>query len=208
MCFPYIPHEGSTVYNDRTNGIELFEDYLLQIVLKFPDALLLLAGDFNARCGSRQDILFDDDVSFIFDEDVFYEADSFQMSRKSKDIVENSFGRALIDLCKNFSIHIFNGRNQKDKLGEFTCIANDGRSIVDYFIASSYLFPHIAEFEIGKRSESVHFPLHCKLKFESKDTYVESKQHNAGSSYNNNQHLSNEVFEKYKWDENKKKVLG
>ena len=66
MCFPYISPEVSSVYNeaDSTNGIELFEDYLLQIVLKFPDAMLLLAGDFNARCGSLQDILYDDDVIF------------------------------------------------------------------------------------------------------------------------------------------------
>ena len=41
MCFPYISTEGSSIYNkaDSTNGIKLFEDYLLQIVLKFPDAM-------------------------------------------------------------------------------------------------------------------------------------------------------------------------
>ena len=51
---PRVSPEESTVYNeiDGTNGIDLFQDYLLQFVSKCPDASLLLAGDFNARCGS------------------------------------------------------------------------------------------------------------------------------------------------------------
>ena len=79
LCFPFVPSEGSTVYNQTggTNGIDLFEDNLLQIVTKYPDASLLLAGDFNAGCGNLQDILHDDNVDYIFDQDSVYEANNF-----------------------------------------------------------------------------------------------------------------------------------
>lgn len=209
MCFPYISPEGSSIYNqaDCVNGIEILEDYLLQIVLKFPDALLLIAGDLNARCGSLQDILYDDDdVNFIFDEDVLYESDNFQVPRNSKDTVQNTFGRSLIELCKNFSVHIVNGRNIKDQLGEITCIANNGSSIVDYFIASSNLFQYITEFEVGKRSESVHFPLHCKLTFQL-NSFSETEGSPNPDNNTINQHLSHEALEKYRWDENKKNMF-
>lgn len=152
MCFPYISPDGSTIYND-VNGIDIFEDYLLQIIMKYPDASLLLAGDFNARCGSLQDVLVDDNVDYIFDEDSVYEIDSFQMNRKTKDLTHNAFGRSLIELCKSFSVHIVNGRMYQDSDGEITCTANDGSSIVDYFIASSNLFLNITDFEVGDRSE-------------------------------------------------------
>ena len=102
-----------TVYNqtDGTYGIDLFEDNLLQIASKYPDASLLLAGDFNARCGNLQDILYDDNVSYIFYQDPVYESDDFH--RSSKDLTQNAFGVSSIEMCKNFSMHIVNGRNNK-----------------------------------------------------------------------------------------------
>ena len=44
------------------------------------------------------------------------------------------------ELRKTYGIHILNGRSPGDTEGEITCTANDGYSIVDYFIASSNLF--------------------------------------------------------------------
>ena len=87
MYFSYVSPEGSSLYNDYVgyNGIDLIEDNLLDIVSKHPDSYLLLAGDFNARCGDLQDISIDDDLEFIINEDDVYENDSFQEERKSKD---------------------------------------------------------------------------------------------------------------------------
>ena len=39
------------------------------------------------------------------------EADDFH--RNSKDLTQNAFGVSLIEMCKNFSMHIVNGRNNK-----------------------------------------------------------------------------------------------
>ena len=60
-----------------------------------------------------------------------------------------------------------NGRFPGDIEGEVTCIANEGSSVVDYFIASSNLFQFITDFEVCNRSESVHFPIFCSLTFDS-----------------------------------------
>ena len=50
ICFLYISPEGSTICNEETgyNGIEVFESKLNQIAQRYPDANILLAGDFNA----------------------------------------------------------------------------------------------------------------------------------------------------------------
>ena len=201
LCFPYVPPEGSTVYNQTggTNGIDLFEDKLLQIASKYPDASLLLAGDFNARCGNLQDILSDDNVDYIFDQDSVYEADDFHMKRNSKDLTQNAFGVSLIEMCKNFSMHIVNGRSNKEAEGEITCIANDGSSVVDYFIVSTNLFSHIVDFEVGDRAECVHFPLQCTLDFRCS---TERTENNKEQTY-----MSNEKLCKHKWDEQKKNLF-
>ena len=49
----------------------------------------------------------------------------------------------LIELCKTLGIHMLNGRIFNDKTGNFTSTANDGSSLVDYFIVSSNLFSYI-----------------------------------------------------------------
>ena len=56
--------------------------------------------------------------------------------RTSRDTETNTFGRQLIQFCKINDFLILNGRTASDATGSFTCIANKGRSIVDYFIVS------------------------------------------------------------------------
>ena len=62
-------------------------------------------------------------------------------------------------------MHFINGRLFDDSEGNFTCIANDGASVVDYNIASSKLFSKISYFNIKDRDESVHFPTNCQFTF-------------------------------------------
>ena len=83
ICFLYVSPEGSTIYNEETgfNGVEIFDSELCQNVQKDPDADILLAGDFNARCGDNQDILFNDDLDFVFQDEYMYESDFFELPR-------------------------------------------------------------------------------------------------------------------------------
>ena len=116
ICFLYISPERSTIYNEETgyNGIEVFESKLNQIAQRYPDANILLAWDFNARCGENQDIILNDEIDFIFQDESMYESDLFELPRRSKDLHQNTFGLSLIELCKTYGIHILNGRSPGD----------------------------------------------------------------------------------------------
>ena len=59
---------------------------------------------------------------------------------------------------------VLNGRAFDDMNGEITCVANNGRSVVDYILASTSLFDSFSHFEVGSEDFSDHFPLHCTLK--------------------------------------------
>ena len=68
-------------------------------------------------------------------------------------------------MCCLLDIHLVNGRIKRGEKGEFTCITNEGASIVDYNIASSELFENIFLFHEEDRDESVHLPLKCVISF-------------------------------------------
>ena len=109
-----------------------------------------------------------DDLQYVFGE-TNYESDDFDMKRNNKDGVYNLFGISLAELCCTFDMHIINGRLFGDQDGNFTCIANNGASVVDYNIASSKLFAKISNFSIEDRDESVHFPVYCQYTFPHKN---------------------------------------
>ena len=71
------------------------------------------------------------------------------MRRMSKDKTCNNFGLSLINVCQLYGIHIVNGRLFDDTLGEISSVANDGSSVVDYFIGSSKLLPFVSHSEVG-----------------------------------------------------------
>ena len=52
--------------NDSSNGTELLYEHILLLRNEFPDCLLILAGDFNARKKKLQDFIFNDSLEFIF----------------------------------------------------------------------------------------------------------------------------------------------
>ena len=47
------------------------------IIQEYRDASLMLAGDFNARCGEYQDLMVNDTIDFIIDDNGEYESDEF-----------------------------------------------------------------------------------------------------------------------------------
>ena len=107
--------------------------------------ILVLTGDLNARVGNLIDYIENDDIKHIFQKDNIFDcpSDIFHLQRQSKDILVNTFGKTLIDICQVFDIHIFNVLCNGYMHGEFTCTANDGTSVVDYFIAFSDLVKYV-----------------------------------------------------------------
>ena len=60
-------------------------------------------------------------------------------------------------------MYILNGRVSEDKNGDITCVANGGRSVVDYMLANTRLYSFIQHFEVIVRAESDYFPVICNV---------------------------------------------
>ena len=163
VCALYIPPEGS-VYSNRSSFTEL-EETLLHINL---DNVLIM-GDLNARTGDSSDYIWDtaaldnvlDDVSTT----ELMKMYNIQQDRRSQDVGKNNFGHALIDFCITQRLLIVNGRVGGDAdLGKLTC---KNASLVDYVIASPWVFPCICDFYVGDFDEclsDIHCPVFIKLK--------------------------------------------
>ena len=70
-----------------------------------------------------------------------------------------AFGKLLLTVCQGSDIAILNGRSGK-RSGCFTCHTSNGKSVVDYFLASSQLIPAVGTFCVEEISPaSDHCPL-------------------------------------------------
>ena len=93
--------------------------------------------------------IVEDEADYIFGQNTAYPADEFYIPRKNKDIdFSNIYGPSLIELCCTFNIHILNGSLFGDKDGNFTCLTNNGTSVVDCMIASTALFSKFTYFAV------------------------------------------------------------
>ena len=98
-----------------------------------------MGGDLNARTRDFLDYIPSDDLTFISWE-TSCNADTFELTRNNKDSLRfNAFGKTLVEFCCSNSMHIINGRLSMDTDGNFTCVANNGASTVDYNICSTLL---------------------------------------------------------------------
>ena len=66
-----------------------------------------MAGDLNARIKNLNDFVLDDNLLFIFGDDVPYPEDDFNMPRLSKDTEYNRFGLSFIELCCTYMLYMF-----------------------------------------------------------------------------------------------------
>ena len=82
----------------------------------------------------------------------------------------NNNGKKLIELCRNVDVKIVNGRFGNDyENGNFTCYKPNGKSTVDYAIASPCLFPKIIDFTVDMFDpclSDVHCPICLALNFD------------------------------------------
>ena len=141
-----------------------------------------------------------DTLDFVFDMDLDYFSDDFEMQRNNKDLSYNQFGKTLVDLCCTHSIHIVNGRLYDDTQGEFTCLTRNGASVVDYHITSSECFRSIiTRFSILTRDESDHLPVYVCLTFPCYNNPTETDRTLNGC---NSTDVS--FIEKFKWKEQHK----
>ena len=164
-CFPYIPHEYSSVFYGHTiKGMERLIELFESLYLKFSDHYWVLGGDLNARTGNLHDFNYTLNLQSYLDcindtDDIFDDEIPFQPRKTRDPFFVNNYGKQFIEFCKCNSFCILNGRTPDDDHGHITCIANKGKTIVDYFSVSVNFYDYIKSFKIIPRSESDHFPL-------------------------------------------------
>ena len=168
ICFTYLPPDNSPAYRDENlKGIDLLEHYISQLELNPLTVDIMIMGDLNARTGNEKDFI--DIVQHVpeLDEynDVWYAGIP---DRTSCDNVVNRSGIKLLEFCKMFGICIVNGRSGNDKgVGNFTFVNSNGSSVIDYMLISNDCLDRLANFSIGERTESCHFPLEATVLAES-----------------------------------------
>lgn len=148
---------GVVYFPPENSGYNVSLEAFFETVVKFLGmGYVLFGGDFNARIGSESGYL----------PDVATENPMVIPARRSLDLVKNQRGRQLLDFCKEHSLVILNGRTEGDAMGAFTYLSHSakakkggatelkkdvdraGASVVDYFVSSDSLYPHIRDFQV------------------------------------------------------------
>ena len=142
----YIVLEGST------NSTHDAFDLIFEHIIKIPNGNdVILCGDYNAPTGSMVDL----DVNFTNGtngdlnsllpsecSERYLHIDKMYrqklVERNNKDLIGNTFGSRLIELCRMVGLLILNGRIGGDKgIGDFTRDSTTSKSEVDYVLSSS-----------------------------------------------------------------------
>ena len=199
----YLSPEGSTVFSTYEKaGFEYIEEKINQIVEENENIDIMLAGDFNARTGELDDFIMTDSTEFVPElcDNPSYDTNDFNMPRENVDKEINNYGRDLISFGQSYDIHIVNGRVTGDERGNITCVANGGRSVVDYILVNTRFYNRVSHLEVCVRTESDHFPLLCQLGCAFQNNHVsldkeakKAKENLKSSNYK----WSSEGYEKF-----------
>ena len=182
--FVYIPPNQSKYYDNNSFG-QLERD-----IINFQNSgySVVLLGDFNARTKTSIDYVeTDEDLIERLGLDVnmlstttdktalgleILKRHDISISRHSKDKCKNSHGTLFLDVLKNCSLFIMNGRVGRDALiGKATC---EGISLVDYAISSTEIFPIVKDFCVHDFNP-IFSGVHCAISLELE---VENRKEN------------------------------
>ena len=160
--FVYIPHENNVFY--RKNELDLFSLLIEDISVYKEKGSVIVSGDFNSRIGTCPDFIENDlmgtEVNNFISNVIDYNCDIPMSTRESQDLVVNSFGRKLLDLCRSTCTRVCNGRTFGDKNGKYTFFNHLGASVNDFTIVSENDFHLVDYFCVEDFNEwSDHAPI-------------------------------------------------
>ena len=145
----------------RNNDTCPFEDLQSEIISRRCTGRVSICGDFNSRTAETRDINLDTN----FPEHVQFSETT--LTRLNVDKITNTYGRKLIDLCRNHDMVILNGRARckgANKNSPYTGIRHNGSSVVDYVITQLESLKTVRYFKVlEKLVESDHTPLTVTL---------------------------------------------
>ena len=133
---------------------------------------IFLCGDFNARTSTLPDIITDEFTSFNGGQPNFACFNILTDSQRyNMDTKANTYGKLLLELCKNTGLIIMiiaNGRIYQDKhRSSFTYFNRNGKSVIDYMLFDPNCYNMITDFAVApKLVESDRCPIEFGLKIE------------------------------------------
>jgi hypothetical protein len=109
-----------------------------------------MGGDFNAHTAALSDTIDISNLCELLQPPEFAKTKqpSIVIKRQNRDASVNGWGREFLDLCGDVGFLILNGQTPNDELGEFTCLANGGRSTVDYIVSSLAIWQAATHLEV------------------------------------------------------------
>ena len=142
LCLAYIA-PNSSKFNNNTDysTLELIERDIVEKYGNQGD--IIIAGDLNARIGNERDFILDDGTPHIPIDIGSYRVDATAADRFSYDIVVDTRGKDILELCISNQLRVLNGRTFGDSTGKYTCFNYAGCSVVDFFILSERLLEDI-----------------------------------------------------------------
>ena len=165
------PH-GSTfeIHRGALPTLDLLQQNIADIATE-DDGRMLIAGDFNARTGEAADTLSSDKLSDVFDS-APEPGDCITLGpRQSEDKGQTwVYGKVLLSICQGSDIAIMDGRTPRNSSGCFTCHTSKGKSVVDYFLASTQLMHAATALSVEQLPpESNHCPLTLSLDLQAQN---------------------------------------
>ena len=189
ICAVYLPPVNSNY------ALKLPYEEIEKDVLHYcNNCEILIIGDTNSRTGEQLDFFEKDQNDFLIND-----MDSYDIPKRfNSDYSCNILGKQLMSFCKICQLFILNGRTVGDVPGKFTCVQNNGCSVVDYAIASLGLQKSIVYFNVTPFD---HLSDHALIKL---CMNVKCKQ-----SQSNNQTKLHPLPPKYIWNsQSKEKFLS
>ena len=192
ICFCYIPPKDSIYFkNVETDFFDLLENGIRHYS-HFGKVSVI--GDLNVRTGLLSDEPMDCEGIDRYIDSIngaeLNEPQNYEIGRRySLDLKSDSSGLRLLNICKEASLRIVNGRLGLDAgQGNFTYQSVLGKSVIDYVLLQPEMFENVIHFAVhGIYTFSDHAPV--QISFDIKErTPVESQ---------------NKVVHKLVWDKNR-----
>ena len=129
---------SNSIYNkncETDNGMSLVENCIFDVIDQHGELPFLVFGDLNARTGTANanECVLPDSVLDVENDN---EDAQNQYCRQSKDLQTDVFGRYLLCIYEQFNLVILNGCLPGDEEGNYTYIAHNCSSVIDYFLLS------------------------------------------------------------------------
>ena len=181
LSFSYCAPAGSS-FLTRTQ-FDPFTDLEQKLTNVANDGDLICFGDYNARTGTKLDYLENEDNRDIPIPEDYLTDTVATYPRGNLDTVTNQYGDQLISLCRSVPLRICNGRKLGDILGSYTCYKWNGKSTVDYCLASPGAYTKIGSFQVNEFlptlsdhcpiSISLETDIHCNFQIVHNYNFVE-----------------------------------